>query len=84
MYPVTDSKNERGGSGIALHSLDLGTRRGGWSAPRLGRFNPEKNPVPIVQEAGWAQCRSGLVRKISPLPEFDPRTVQPIASRYTN
>ena len=26
----------------------------GWSAPRPGRFTPEKNPVPIVQEAGWA------------------------------
>jgi hypothetical protein len=26
----------------------------GWSAPRLCRFNPRKDPVPIVQEAGWA------------------------------
>jgi len=24
------------------------------------------------------------VRKISPLPEFDPRTVQPVTSRYTD
>jgi hypothetical protein len=31
---------------------------GGWSAPRPGRFTPGKDPVPIVQEAGWA---SGLV-----------------------
>jgi hypothetical protein len=29
------------------------------------------------------QSRSGKVRKISPPPEFDPRTVQPAASRYT-
>ena len=28
--------------------------RGGWSVPRPGRFTPGKNPVPIVQEAGWA------------------------------
>ena len=27
---------------------------GGWSTPRPGRFTPGKNPVPIVQEAGWA------------------------------
>ena len=27
---------------------------GGWSAPRPGRFTPRKDPVPIVQEAGWA------------------------------
>jgi hypothetical protein len=32
---------------------------------------------------GGPQDRSGLVRKISPLPGFDPRTVQPAASRYT-
>jgi hypothetical protein len=28
---------------------------GGWSTPRPGRFTSGKNPVPIVQEAGWAQ-----------------------------
>jgi hypothetical protein len=33
---------------------------------------------------GGLQGRSGLVRKISPLPGFDPRIVQPVASRYTN
>jgi hypothetical protein len=27
---------------------------GGWSTPRSDRFTPGKNPVPIVQEAGWA------------------------------
>ena len=27
---------------------------GGWSTPRSGRFSPGKDPVPIVQEAGWA------------------------------
>ena len=26
---------------------------GGWSTPRPGRFTPAKDPVPIVQEAGW-------------------------------
>jgi len=30
------------------------------------------------------QGRSGLVRKISPGPECDPRTVQPVSSRYTD
>jgi hypothetical protein len=30
------------------------------------------------------QDRSGQVRKISPPPGFDPRTVQPVASRYTD
>jgi hypothetical protein len=26
----------------------------GWSVPRPGRFTPGKDPVSIVQEAGWA------------------------------
>ena len=30
------------------------TSGGGWSTPRPGRFTPWKDPVPIVQEAGWA------------------------------
>jgi hypothetical protein len=29
----------------------------GWSTPRPGRFTPGKEPVPIVQEAGWAPER---------------------------
>ena len=43
---------------------------------------PGKAPVPIVQEAGWAQGRSGQVRELSPPPGFDPRNVQPVTSRY--
>ena len=27
---------------------------GGWSTPRRGRFTPGKDPVLIIQEAGWA------------------------------
>jgi hypothetical protein len=43
------------GRGKALLLHDLGTRRGEWSAntPRP-QFTPGKDPVPIVQEAGWA------------------------------
>jgi hypothetical protein len=44
----------------------------------------ERDPVLIVQEAGWPQRRCGRLRKISPSPGFDPRTVQPVASRYTD
>ena len=43
------------GRGIALLFHDRGTRRG-WvvsSTPRP-RFTPGKDPVPILQEAGWA------------------------------
>ena len=43
------------GRGIALIFHDRGTRRG-WvvsSTPRP-HFTPGKDPVPILQEAGWA------------------------------
>jgi hypothetical protein len=49
-----DGPEGGGGRVVALLFLDLGARRGGWSAPRPGRFTPGKDPVPIVQEAGWA------------------------------
>jgi hypothetical protein len=45
----------RGSVGIALPFHDLGTRRG-WGVSLTPRplFTPRKDPVPIVQEAGWA------------------------------
>ena len=36
----------------------------------------------LYRRLGGPQGRSGQVRKISPPPGFDPRIVQPIASRY--
>jgi hypothetical protein len=56
--------------------------RGQRHAPAV--FNPGKDPVPIVQEAGWAPgpvCTGA--ENLAP-PGFDPRTVQPVASHYTN
>ena len=35
-------------------SLTSAPDGGGGSTPRPGRFTPGKDPVPIVQEAGWA------------------------------
>jgi hypothetical protein len=58
----------KGSKRIALLILDLGARKVGWSTPRPGRFTPRKDPVPIVQETGWAQARSGHVYKSPPLP----------------
>jgi len=53
------------------------------SASRPGRYLPAgKTRYPLYRRLGWLQDRSGQVRKISPQPGFDPRTVQPVASRY--
>jgi len=40
-------------------------------------------PYPLTRRLGRPQGCSGRVRKISPPPGFDPRTVQPVPSRYT-
>ena len=45
---------------------------------------PGKTRYPLYRMLGGPQGRSGRVRKISPPPGFDPRTVQPVASRYTD
>jgi hypothetical protein len=44
---------------------------------------PGMTRYPLYRRLGGPQGRSGHVQKISPPPGFDPRTIQPIASRYT-
>jgi len=41
-------------------------------------------PLHPRERPGRLHGRSGQVRKILPPPGFDPRTVQPVASRYTD
>jgi hypothetical protein len=60
-----------GGRGIAPTHSQRGTRRRWVAVPRFGHFVPFQDPV-------W------VARKISSSPKFDPRTVQPLASRYTD
>jgi hypothetical protein len=43
---------------------------------------PGKTRYTLYRRLGGPQGRSGRLRKISPTPGFDPRTVQPVASRY--
>jgi hypothetical protein len=45
---------------------------------------PGKTRYPLYSRLGGPQDCSGRVRKISPLPGFDPRTVQPVARRYAD
>jgi hypothetical protein len=81
----TDHTAHMGSRSIALLFHSHGTRRGwGVSVTPRPLFTPGKDPVPLVQEAGWAP---GLVwtsaENLAPM-GFNPRTVQPIASCYTN
>ena len=58
---------------------------GEWSAARPGRtLPPGKTRCSFYRRLGGPQGRSGQVRKISSPPGFDPQTVQPVASRYTD
>jgi hypothetical protein len=45
---------------------------------------PGMTRYPLYRRLGGPKGRSGRVRKISPPPAFDPQTVQPVASRYTD
>jgi len=69
---------------ICTLSLDLTLEGGGGSTPRLGLFTPERETryefdMMLCGIHGWSE----RVRKISPPPGFHPRTVHPVASRYT-
>ena len=67
---------QRGNRGIALLFLDHGTRKGwGVSVRPRPLFTPGKTRYPLYRRLGVPQGQSGQVRKISPPPGFDPRTV---------
>ena len=71
---------QRYSSTLSLTSV-LGV--GGWLTPRLDRLNPQKLILyPSYTRLGGPQGQSGRVRKISSSQGFDPRAVQPLASRY--
>jgi len=58
----------------------------GWgSTPHPARITPGKDPVRTVQGAGWppGPVWTGA-KNLFPPPGFDPLTVQPVASRYTD
>ena len=75
----------RGSRGIALPFHDHGTKKGwGISVTPRPLFIPGKDPVPIVQEAGWAPGPVWTGAENLAPPGFDPRTVQPVAIRYTD
>ena len=64
--------------------MTTGLEEGEWSAARPGRtLPPGKSPYPLYRRLGGPQGRSGRVENLAP-PGFDPRTVQPVVSRYTD
>jgi hypothetical protein len=47
-------------------------------------YPPEKDLVPTLQEAGWAPGQVWMGAENLASTGFDPRTVQPVASSYTD
>ena len=85
VHPITDHEGQEGekrySSTLALTSALVGVG-GQYHAP--ADLPPGKTRYPLYRRLGGPQGRPGRVRKIPPPPEFDPRTVQPVASRYTD
>jgi hypothetical protein len=77
-------KAQRWSRGITVLSLTSALDGDGWSLPRPGYFTlREETRYPLYRRLGGphGQCRQVL--KISTPLGFDPRAVQPVASRYT-
>jgi hypothetical protein len=63
----------------------MALERGEGQRHALTDFTPGKDLVPIAPEAGWAPRPVWTgAENLAPPPGFDPRTVQPLAIRYTN
>ena len=65
--------------------MTMALEGGEWSAACPRRtLPPGKTWYPLYRRLRGSQYRSEQVRKISPPLGFDPRTVQRVASRYTD
>ena len=68
---------------VYLHSFLTSALEGCGQHHAPAAFTPGKDPVLIVQEAGWAPEPVWIgVENLAPT-GFDHRTFQPVASRYT-
>ena len=75
----------RGGVEVKLYSsFNLGAKMGVGGQRHAPAALPRGNTqYQLHRRPVGPQGRSGRVRKISPPPGFDPLTVRPLASRYT-
>ena len=77
-------KAQRGSRGITYASLTSAVDGVGGKRHAQPALPPEIIRYPLYKRLGGPPGRSGRVRKISPPPEFDLRTVQAVASRCTD
>ena len=88
VHPTTGHKGPggRGGAYKCSPTVSLISALDGMEGQRHAptTLPPWKTRYPLYRRLGGPQGRSGRVRKISPPPGFDPWTIQPTASRYTD
>ena len=84
-HPFTDHEGPQGEQRYRSTLFQTSALEGGErSASRPGRFTPGKDLVPFVQEGGWAPGPVWTGAENLAPSGFDPRTVQPVCSRYTD
>jgi hypothetical protein len=81
-FPLHSKKAQKQVMAFLYPHLAPALHRGGCSTSSPDRCTPGNRPGTHVQMGG-PQAQSGLVPKIWPPPWFEPRTVKPVASRYT-
>jgi hypothetical protein len=85
VHPITCHEGREGEQRYSpTLSLTLVLDGGGWLTSRPGRFTPGMIRYPLYRRLCGPRGWSGWLQKISPPPGFDPRTVQPVASLYTD
>jgi hypothetical protein len=76
----------RGSKGVAFTVPLTSSLYGGWMVSSTLRplYSRESDRYPLYRRMCGSHSRSGRFRKISPQPKFYPRTLQSIASHYTD
>jgi hypothetical protein len=80
-FSLDQAMKPQAGSRAVLYSLTSALDVGAFPTPRPGRLTPGETRNLSYRRVGGQQRRSGRVRKNSPQPRCDTRTV---ASRYTD
>jgi hypothetical protein len=84
-FTLESLRRPRGGVEVSCTlSLTSALDRVGGQRHAPAALLPRKTRYPFYRMLGGLQSRSGRFLKISPPPGFDLRTVQPVASRYTD
>jgi hypothetical protein len=81
-FNLEQPRRPRGGAEVQLYCFIKHSARWGGQRHAPAALPPGKTRYPLYRRLSGPQGRSEEVRKISPRPGFDPRTVQPEEQRY--